>query len=261
MEKSEKLALGLGLGLLSLFLAILIYSATVLDIRIPTCLWGKAPFTKGSLENKGGGEYEAHFVARMWSFDPPEITVPWGSTLDIYLSSEDVQHGFHVLNTGVNLMAVPGTVNFARIRFDKPGDYPIVCHEYCGAGHQNMAAVIHVPSGYSAGSLDQTPRLAAAGLPKAEAPSAGAALLASKGCVACHSVNGQPGVAPTFKGLFNSKVTLVDGSEVQVDDAYLMESVKTPAAKVVRGYQPVMPVMPMSETELHAIVDHIKSLK
>jgi cytochrome c oxidase subunit 2 len=42
------------------------------------------------------------------------------------------------------MMAVYGAVNKSTAKFDKPGVYKITCHEYCGAGHQNMQAEIIV---------------------------------------------------------------------------------------------------------------------
>jgi cytochrome c oxidase subunit 2 len=72
------------------------------------------------------------------------VEVPVGATLDLYLTSEDVLHGFQIRGTNVNLMAVPGTVNYARVTFDEPGEYQIVCHEFCGVDHHMMAASINV---------------------------------------------------------------------------------------------------------------------
>ena len=85
-----------------------------------------------------------HYVARMWRFEPEEVTVPAGSTVDIYLSTADVTHGLILLGTDLNLMAVPGVVNYARVKFDKPRVYQVLCHEYCGTGHDRMAANFHV---------------------------------------------------------------------------------------------------------------------
>ena len=102
------------------------------------------PFQKGELITHSATHYEVHYVARMWRFEPPEVTVPAGSTVDIYLSTADVTHGLILLGTDLNLMAVPGVVNYARIKFDKPRVYQLLCHEYCGMGHDRMAAKLNV---------------------------------------------------------------------------------------------------------------------
>jgi len=89
----------------------------------------------------------------------------------------------------------------------------------------------------------------------------GKTLLSTKGCLACHSINGQPGVAPTFYRLFGKTEKLSDGSTVVVDEAYLKESIRNPTAKVVANFAPSMPVMPMTDGELQSIVDFIQTLK
>jgi len=80
----------------------------------------------------------------MWAFEPATIEIPAGSTLDIYLTSLDVVHGFEVLGTNLNLMAVPGAVNNLQLTLNTPGEYRIICHEYCGIMHQNMSGLIKV---------------------------------------------------------------------------------------------------------------------
>lgn len=95
----------------------------------------------------------------------------------------------------------------------------------------------------------------------ASSPPVGQSLLNAKGCLACHSVNGQPGIAPTFLRLYGKTETLTDGSRVEVDEAYLRESILNPAAKVVQRYQPVMPVVPLTEAEVTEIVSYLKTLK
>ncbi|MBL7916791.1 MAG: cytochrome c oxidase subunit II, partial [Bacteroidia bacterium] len=144
MDKLEKSIAHAAMLLLVFFILATVYAAFVLDIRVPSCIVDKPLFKEGKVIDLGENRYEVHSVAKMWSFEPAEIEVPLGSTVDIYLTSIDVTHGFHVNKTNVNLMAVPGTVNYARVKFTEPGDYPIICHEYCGTGHQNMKGNIHV---------------------------------------------------------------------------------------------------------------------
>ena len=42
------------------------------------------------------------------------------------------------------MMLVPGQISEMDVVFNKPGIYHIICHEYCGPGHQNMVAIIEV---------------------------------------------------------------------------------------------------------------------
>src|SRR5699024_6537223 len=88
--------------------------------------------------------YQVFALAQMWSFEPNEIFLPVGAEVDIYLTSKDVVHGYHINDVSLNMMAVPGGVNKKTVTFKKPGVYKIVCHEYCGSGHQHMLGEIIV---------------------------------------------------------------------------------------------------------------------
>jgi cytochrome c oxidase subunit 2 len=93
----------------------------------------------------------------------------------------------------------------------------------------------------------------------------GEKLAQEKGCRACHSVDGSKGIGPTFKGLYQSKVTVMQGGTritVKADDAYLRESIRSPKAKVVEGFQPIMPNFPdLSDKEVEALVEFIEGVK
>ena len=89
----------------------------------------------------------------------------------------------------------------------------------------------------------------------------GQELSVSKGCIACHSIDGTAIIGPTWKGLYGSQESLEDGSSVTVDDAYIKESILNPTIKITKGYQPLMPVLPVTDEEIAALTDYIKSLK
>ena len=84
------------------------------------------------------GVYEAYILAQTWVFQPNEIRIPAGSEITFYVTSKDVQHGFVIERTNVNMMVLPGQVSKATVTFDEPGEYYYICHEYCGVGHQTM---------------------------------------------------------------------------------------------------------------------------
>lgn len=92
----------------------------------------------------------------------------------------------------------------------------------------------------------------------------GAKLAKEKGCLACHSLDGSRGVGPTFKGVYNSRVTVrQDGKllTVTADDAYLRESILKPKAKIVEGFQPVMPdFSDLKQEEVEALVEFIEGM-
>ena len=230
---------------LLLFLAIQGFGSGVAN-----CVSGMKPFEKGEVIQLSPTHYEIHYVARMWSYEPADVNIPPFSTVDIYLTSADVVHGFIVPGTNVNMMAVPGTVNYVRTRFVKPGVHPVYCHEYCGAGHQQMSGMIHVS--YPAEHIEQS---------VAETIPLGRRIMNEKGCIACHTVDGTGSTGPTFKGLYGSTVTLADGSTATANDKYLKESMLQPMAKVVKGFQPIMPTFQLTEDDIRNVTEYIKTLK
>jgi cytochrome c oxidase subunit 2 len=93
----------------------------------------------------------------------------------------------------------------------------------------------------------------------------GAKLAKGKGCLGCHSLDGSRGVGPTFKGLYNSRVTVRQNGKVltvTADDAYLRKMIRAPGVMVVEGFQPVMPAFPeLTEDEVTALVEFIEGVK
>lgn len=147
MDRIEKTVMVIAIVLLVVFFGAIVVAATNYGVDVPTCVTDRKPFVESAPPFKTSDQplrYEVHTVARMWMFDPPEITLPPGAEVDFYLSSADVVHGFHVEGTNINLMAVPGAVTYARLKFDREGTYCVLCHEYCGTAHHLMAGTIVV---------------------------------------------------------------------------------------------------------------------
>ena len=232
-----------------LSLGLIAYATWGMGINVPTCIpLGTRPFEQASVTPHGGRNYEVHYVARMWAFEPSVLRVPTGSTLDIYAVTKDVTHGLLIAGTNVNLMLVPGAVANARVHFDKPGIYTIVCHEYCGKGHQNMNARIEVSGQIADYSVE--------GLPSSE----GMKLLDAKGCLACHTVDGTPSVGPSFKGLWGSRVQLADGSTRTFDASFVHDKVRNPSAISVKDFPPIMPLIELSDDDFNQIEAYLEGL-
>ena len=140
----EKKVLVASLVFAAAMLGLIAYAAIRLGISVPTCITNVKPFEEGELIRVAPGRYEAHVVAKTWSFKPNPIKVERGSVVDFYVTSKDIVHGFMIDRTNVNLMAIPGAVNYAQARFDKPGKHQILCNEFCKAGHDNMMGWIEV---------------------------------------------------------------------------------------------------------------------
>jgi len=84
-----------------------------------------------------------------------------------------------------------------------------------------------------------------------------------KGCNACHSADGSRLVGPSYKGLWGSTVTVVSHGETRkavVDAEYVRLAIREPGADLVEGYPPVMPTTDVTDEELAAIVEYLKSL-
>jgi len=152
IHRQERIWMTIGLAMLVVFAAF-ITTAAVVDGFVPpshvqsidpTKVSETPPFDKPGLRKVANGEYEAYYVARIFSFTPAEIDVPLGSRVTFYVTSADVEHGFSIPETGVNTMVTPGWVSQVSHTFTKPGTYLLVCNEYCGAGHQLMSAKVEV---------------------------------------------------------------------------------------------------------------------
>jgi|SRR5215218_1919914 len=93
-----------------------------------------------------------------------------------------------------------------------------------------------------------------------DAVSRGRELARTKGCAACHGANGEGGLGPKWIGALGSTVTLTDGSQVVVDEAYVSRSITDPQAQVVNGFSVQMPVQQLSPGEVADLVAYIVSL-
>ncbi len=138
MNKTEKNILIVSIVFLVFLFGAVMYSVNGAQIQLPGCVTDVKPFEKGELKKLEDGRYQLFVVAKMWTFDPFKIEVPAGSVVDIYITSADVVHGFNIPEKDVNVMAIPGVIGYRQVKFDKPGEYDIICHEFCGVGHQNM---------------------------------------------------------------------------------------------------------------------------
>ncbi len=245
-------------------IALIGYGSWKLGLVVPTCVTDVQPFESGKFITHASDRYEVHMVAKMWAFEPNVIRVPKGSTVDFYLTSKDINHGFQIDRTNINLNATPGAVNYAQARFTKPGIYAIVCNEYCGTAHHQMNGRVEVVDSTEPGSAEGV-----TGSAGSAAPAAGGldthpalAIFAKNGCNACHSLDGAKSLGPTFKGLYGRRVEFADGSSIAAaDEAFMRESIQHPSKKIEKSYAPIMPATPVSEADIDQIIDYLKKSK
>jgi len=200
----------------------------------------------------------------MWKIQQPngrreinELHVPVGRDVKLILASEDVIHDFFVPAFRVKMDAVPGRYNTMWFRPTKPGRYNFFCSQYCGTSHAIMGGWVTVmePPEYAAwlsGSSDM----------ESNPVGAGEKLFSEKACSTCHIGNGT-GRAPSLNGVYGGTVKLADGSTVVADEAYIRESILLPSAKIVAGYQPLMPSFQgqLTEDQILSLTAYIKSLQ
>lgn len=209
-------------------------------------------------------------TARMWSWNfsyangrtSPKLVVPVGKPVVVDLVSSDILHGFFLPAFRVKRDVVPGMKNHAWFVAEKAGSYDLFCSQYCGKGHSEMITTVEaLPEVEFAVWLEQKGGRAGAGGEKPD----GARLAKAKSCLACHSLDGIRGVGPSFKGLYGKQQTVLhDGKPVVItaDETYLRESIRSPKAKIVDGFQPIMPVISdLTDVEVEALVEYIKGVK
>jgi len=205
-----------------------------------------------------------------WSFEYPDLGVitdklylPVGQQALLHLSSADVIHSFWVPEFRVKQDALPGGDEFVRdlrITPTEIGEYTVRCAELCGRRHAFMESPVIVLSqvDFDSWVIQET------GLSE-DPVERGQKWYTSFGCNACHSLDGTPGVGPTWQGLYESQRSLIDGGTATADEAYIHESIVSPNAKVVDGFlENIMPqnfADRLSEAQVQDLIEFIKSLQ
>ena len=200
----------------------------------------------------------------MWKLQQPnglkeinELHVPVGQDVRLIMSSEDVIHDFSVPAFRVKMDVVPGHYNTLWFRPTKVGKYHFYCSQYCGTNHAIMGGWVTVmePDEYTAW-------LSGSSGSSVNPVVAGAKLFADRACLTCHASDGK-GRAPSLNGVFGGQVRLADGSTVTADESYIRESILNPNAKIVAGYQPLMPPYQgqLTEEQTLDLISYVKSLQ
>jgi cytochrome c oxidase subunit 2 len=173
----------------------------------------------------------------------------------VQLISEDVIHSLFIPAFRVKMDVLPGRYTTIWFQATRPGQYHLFCTEYCGAKHSEMRGkvVVMEQSDYEAWLSGR----AAEG-----SPETAGSLLEQLRCTNCHAGGGGNSRCPPLENLYGNPVRLADGSTVIADDTYLRESILNPAAKVVAGYQPIMPSYEgqLGEEGILRVIAEIKAL-
>jgi cytochrome c oxidase subunit 2 len=93
----------------------------------------------------------------MWRWTPI-LRLKEGVTYTLHLSSLDLNHGFNLLPGNINIQVVPGYDYALKIVPHTPGEYTILCNEFCGIGHHLMVGKVYVTPQTTTSSLDLSVR-------------------------------------------------------------------------------------------------------
>jgi cytochrome c oxidase subunit II len=223
--------------------------------------WGAKVFF--DLTRVPSGAMEIFVVGKQWMWkvqhangqrEINELHVPVGRPVKLIMGSEDVIHSFYIPAFRVKADVIPGRYNTLWFQATRPGRYHLFCAEYCGTKHSGMigSVVAMEPADYQAwlsgGAVSDSP------------VAAGEKLFQSLACNSCHMPGGR---GPVLTNLFGHEVELQGGGKVVADEAYIRESIVLPQAKVVAGFQPVMPPFQgmVTEEQLLQLIAYLKSLK
>jgi cytochrome c oxidase subunit 2 len=214
---------------------------------------------------------EVNVIGSQWSwrFEYPalgiisnELRLPEKKQVLLHLWSTDVIHSFWVPEFRVKQDALPGGGELTRDLRITPtviGEYKVRCAELCGLKHTYMESpvIVLAQADFDGWVAEQT------GV-SADPVVRGQKWYTTFGCNACHSLDGAPGVGPTWKGVYGSQESFTDGGSSVVDDAYLYESIRNPGLHIVQGFQNLMPAniaADLTDDQINDLIRFIESLK
>ena len=240
----------------------LAWTLVPLGIVMVVFLWGADLFF--AMARVPPSPMEVYVVGKRWMWKTQHLTgqreinelhVPVGMPVKLTLTSEDVIHSFFVPAFRMKKDVVPGRYVTTWFQATRSGTYHLFCAEYCGTKHSGMIGTVTVmePAAFQA--------WLAGGATGTSLAAAGEKLFQDLACVTCHHADSE-GRGPRLEGVFGHPVTLAGGERVTADEGYIRESIVNPAAKVVAGYQPVMPTYQglVNEEGLMQLVAYIQSL-
>lgn len=223
-------------------------------------VWGAKVFWDAKMAPPDAKEYLVTGKQWMWKIQHPEghreintLHVPINQKIKLTMTSEDVLHSFFVPAFRVKQDVLPGRYTQLWFEATKAGEYHLFCTEYCGSEHSQMIGTVYAmePADYQkwleGGVVGSTP------------VAAGRTLYRQFACHTCHE--GDTSRGPSLAGIAGKQVAYQGGGTVR-DDNYLRESIVRPGAKIVAGYQNLMPTYQgqIPEEGIHNLIAYIKSL-
>ncbi len=243
------------------------WSVIPLVLVIVIFFWGFQNYM--AVTTAPGDALEIQVTAKrwLWTFEYPngtrtinEIHVPLGKPVKLIMSSEDVIHSFFVPSFRIKQDVLPNRYTELWFIPNTPGLHTVLCAEYCGRSHSDMLAKIWVDDDAKYEKWLEEGDESTRSMPLQEL---GALIYESRGCNTCHSTDGTRGQGPSFKGIYGRDELMSDGRAVRVDENYIRQSILDPQAKIVAGFEPIMPTFQglLREREINALIEFIKARK
>jgi cytochrome c oxidase subunit 2 len=241
----------------------ILWTAVPLGLTLVMFVWGAKLYF--AINDPPANSLEINVVAKqwMWKVQHPEgqleideLHIPLGRPVKLTMTSQDVIHDFFVPAFRVKKDVLPGRYTTVWFEATKPGEYHLFCSQYCGTQHSGMIGRIIVMP------VTEYQAWLSGGATGVSLATAGERLFQRLGCNTCHLENGT-GRGPSLVGLFGKTVKLAGGNSVTADETYIRESIVNSQAKVVAGYQPIMPAFKglISEDGILQILAYLKTLK
>ncbi len=141
----------------------------------------------------------------------------------------------------------------------QPGTYHLFCSQYCGTKHAAMIGTIHVHEAHGlSGMVEQS----CGGI--AGSAQVAKSFLKQYRCIerAVTVRTARPGLR-CWKSCISKEVHFRDAQPRIADEDYLRESILDPAAKIVEGYENIMPTFKgqIGPEEMNALIAFIKTLR
>ena len=152
VERYERYWMWAATGMLVLFTGAIVATALAGSVHPPSHVETVDPETltvTGEFVSPGvmtapDGRITVVMRAEFYVFRPTVVRIPAGRRVRFRITSPDVLHGFQIVGTNVNLTVAPGYVSEVTTTFDTPGEYLVVCNEYCGLAHHLMQGTVIV---------------------------------------------------------------------------------------------------------------------
>jgi cytochrome c oxidase subunit 2 len=192
------------------------------------------------------------------------LVLPIDRPSHLIFTSEDVIHDFGVPAFRNKIDVVPGRYTHAWYTPTKLGEYDIYCDQYCGTWHSLMVGKVAVVTEQEFNEFLRGFRSLQGSDNAVDGSLAfeGRKIFLKLQCISCHTGTDKA-KAPVLEGLYGSRVALKGGGAEIADAAYIRESILKPRAKVVEGWEPIMPSFEGQVTaeEIIALTEYIRSLK